>query len=182
MYIPPTRTVVTRAASLEPAVSRSGVINAPYEAALFGELRAAFDFYHRAPDALIQILHRAQELFGYLREDVVRYIAVELRLPLSKVYGVIGFYSFFSTVPQGKHLISLCKGTACYVKGADQLQRVFEKELGISAGQTTRDGRYSLRCVRCVGACGLAPVATVDSDLHSNLKSDKVKKLLRAYK
>ena len=163
-------------------VSRSGVVQAPYEQALFGELQSAIDFYKREPDALIQILHRAQELFGYLREDVVRYIALQLRLPISRVHGVIGFYSFFSRVPQGKHLVSVCMGTGCYVKGAEQLLRIFSKELKIQPGETTADGRFTLRCVRCLGACGVAPVAMIGDDLHTKIKPDQIKKILKAYK
>jgi NADH-quinone oxidoreductase subunit E/NADP-reducing hydrogenase subunit HndA len=166
---------------IDESISRSGVIHAPREGALFSELRAAIDFYDRAPDALIQILHRAQELFGYLRDDVVRYIAIELRVPLSKVWGVIGFYSFFSRIPQGKFQINVCMGTACYVRGADQLVRTFENQLKIRMGETTPDGRFSLRCVRCLGACGLAPVAMVGKDVHSKLRTDQVKKVLKAY-
>ncbi len=173
---------MTSLSSVTKGISRSGASSAPYEQALWQELSVAMDFYKHAPDALIQVLHRAQELFGYLREDVVKYIARELRLPVSRVHGVIGFYSFFSRVPQGKHTISVCMGTGCYVKGADQILRGFEKALGIKAGQTTADGRFSLRCVRCVGACGVAPVAMVGNDLHTNLKMDSVKKVLKAYK
>lgn len=164
------------------AISRSGVVAAPFEQALFAELQLAVEFYDRAPDALIQILHRAQELFGYLREDVIQYVAHELRVPISQVYGVIGFYSFFSRVPQGKHTVSVCTGTACYVRGAETLLRSFEKELNIKSGQTTSDGRFSLRCARCVGACGLAPVAMVGDRVHGNVKSNEVKKILKTYK
>jgi len=173
---------MTSLSNITKGISRSGASTQPYEQALWQELSSAIEFYHQAPDALIQVLHRAQELFGYLREDVVKYIARELRLPISRVHGVIGFYSFFSRVPQGKHTISVCMGTGCYVKGADQILRGFEKALGIQAGQTTADGRFSLRCVRCVGACGVAPVAMVGNDLHTNLKIDSVKKVLKAYK
>lgn len=167
---------------IDEGISRSGVIQAPREQALFGELHAAIEFYHYAPDALIQVLHRAQELFGYLRDDVVRYISIELRVPLSKVWGVIGFYSFFSRIPQGKFQVNVCMGTACYVRGADQLVRAFENQLKIKMNETTPDGRFSLKCIRCLGACGLAPVAMVGKDVHSKLKTDQIKKVLKAYK
>lgn len=173
---------MTSLSTIQKGISRSGVSSAPYEQPIWSELASAIDFYKRAPDALIQVLHRAQELFGYLREDVIKYIAHELRLPISRVHGVIGFYSFFSRVPQGKYTVSVCMGTGCYVKGSDQILRGFEKTLGISAGQTTADGRFSLRCVRCVGACGVAPVAMVSNDLHTKLKMDSIKKVLKAYK
>lgn len=173
---------MTSLSSVTKGISRSGASSAPYEQALWQELSAAIDFYKHAPEALIQVLHRAQELFGYLREDVVKYIARELRLPVSRVHGVIGFYSFFSRVPQGKYTVSVCLGTGCYVKGADRILRGFEKTLGIQAGQTSADGRFSLRCVRCVGACGVAPVAMVGNDLHTQIRMDSVKKILKAYK
>lgn len=172
---------MTSLTTIREGISRSGVA-APYEQALFEELQAAIDFYDRAPDALIQILHRAQELFGYLREDVVKYVSLQLRVPLSKVHGVIGFYSFFSRVPQGKYLISVCLGTGCYVRGSEQLLRLFSKELKIQPGETTSDGRFTLRCVRCLGACGVAPVAMIGDDLHSKLKADQIKKIVKAYK
>ncbi|MBI4579701.1 MAG: NADH-quinone oxidoreductase subunit NuoE [Planctomycetes bacterium] len=173
---------MTSLSAVHQGISRSGVVAAPYEQALFAELQMAVEFYERAPDALIQILHRAQELFGYLREDLVEYIAHELRLPISRVYGVIGFYSFFSRVPQGKHTINVCTGTACYVRGAETILRSIEKELGIQPGETTADGRYSLRCARCVGACGLAPVAMVGDHVHGHLRSSEIRKTLKAYK
>ncbi len=173
---------MTSLTRIHQAISRSGAVQAPYEQALFQELHAAIEFYQRSPESLIQVLHRAQELFGYLREDVVAFVAHELRLPVSRIYGVIGFYSFFSKVPQGKHTVNVCTGTACYVRGADQLLRALEKELGITKGETTGDGRFSLRCARCVGACGLAPVVMINDDVQSKVKSDRIKKILRNYK
>lgn len=173
---------MTTLSQVHGGLSRSGAVQAPFEKALFDELQAAIVFYEHSPDSLIQILHRAQELFGYLREDVIRYVSVELRVPISRVYGVIGFYSFFSRVPQGKHPISVCMGTACYVRGSEQLMRAFENQLNVKQGETTADGRFSLRCVRCVGACGLAPVAMIGKDLHSKVKTDQIKKVLKAYK
>lgn len=168
--------------SISKSISRSGVVRAPYEQAIFDQLHQAIAFYQFAPDALIQILHRAQELFGYLREDVVRDIAQQLRIPLSRVHGVIGFYSFFSRTPQGKHTISLCMGTGCYVRGSEHLLRNFQKELGIKPGETTSDGRFSLRCVRCLGACGVAPAVMIGNDLHSKVKVGEIKRILKAYK
>jgi NADP-reducing hydrogenase subunit HndA len=173
---------MTSLTTIHEGLSRSGAVQAPYEQAIFNELRSAMEFYSYSPDALIQVLHRAQELFGYLREDCVRYIARQLHVPLSRVHGVIGFYSFFNRIPQGKHTVSVCTGTACYVRGADQLLRGFENNLGIKPGQTTPDGRFSLRCVRCVGACGLAPVAMIGTDVHSKLNLNQIKKVVKTYK
>lgn len=163
-------------------LSRSGVTQAPYEQALFGELEAAIEHYKASPDALIQYLHRAQEIFGYLREDVVSHIARRLRLPISHVHGVIGFYSFFSRAPRGKHTIQICLGTACYVRGAKQLLSKLQKELHVQPGQTTPDGRFSLRCVRCLGACGQSPAMMIGHDLHGNLKAKGIRNTLRQYK
>jgi len=173
---------MTSLSTIHGSLSRSGAVQAPYEQALFDELQSTMEFYRYAPDSLIQILHRAQELFGYLREDVIRYIGVQLHVPISRVYGVIGFYSYFSRKPQGKYPISVCLGTACYVRGADQLMRAFENQLKIKTDETTADGRFNLRCVRCLGACGLAPVAMIGEDLHSKLTTDQIKKVLKAYK
>ena len=169
----------TSLTSIHRQVSRSGVGLAPFEQPLFAELDAAIEHHARRPEALIQILHRAQELFGYLREDVIDRIARELRLPISRIYGVIGFYSYFSKVPTGKHTINVCTGTACYVRGADQLLRVVAKALGIDNGGTTTDGRFSLRCARCVGACGLAPAIVIDDDLEGKLDAESTLERVR---
>jgi NADH-quinone oxidoreductase subunit E/NADP-reducing hydrogenase subunit HndA len=167
--------------ALENSISRLGHQVGPGEKIKFDQLEIAMGFYNRSPEALIQILHRAQELFGYLRPDVVEYVAQTLRLPASQVYGVISFYSFFSTVPRGKYTIMACMGTACYVRGAEQVVQAFEKELNIQRGQTTPDGLFSLKCVRCLGACGMAPVVMIGEDVHSKLRADGVKKVIRQY-
>jgi len=164
------------------SVSRSGATTAASEFSIFEELNATIDHFERSPLALIQVLHRAQELFGYLRDDVVQHISRELRIPLSRVHGVIGFYGFFSRIPRGKHTITVCTGTACYVRGADRLLRSIGKQLDIEAGDTTNDGRFSLRCARCVGACGIAPVIVIDEDAHGNVATNRMKNILRQYK
>ena len=110
---------------------------------------------------LINILHEAQHLHGYLPEEMQRIIASKLRIPVSKVYGVVTFYTFFTMTPKGKHPISVCMGTACYVRGSEKLLEEFKRVLGIEVGETTPDGKYSLDCLRCVGACGLAPVVMI---------------------
>lgn len=113
-------------------------------------------------DALIEVLHKAQELFGYLSPALLASVAKSLEIPLSQVYGVATFYHFFSLAPKGHHSCTVCLGTACYVKGAAQLLAALEQHLGISSGQTSPDGEVSLSTARCLGACGIAPVAVVD--------------------
>ena len=167
---------------LSDGYSRSAHLLERREHVQFQEIRAACEFYDHSEEALIQILHRAQEVFGYLRDDVVRFVAAELRLPLSRVYGVVTFYSFFSTVPLGRHTIMVCMGTACYVRGADKLVQQFEEQLGILVGDTTRDGLFSLRTARCIGACGMAPVVVIGEDVHSKVQPGQVAKILKAYR
>jgi len=163
-------------------ISRSGATAAASEFPLFDELDQTIRYFEQSPKALIQILHRAQELFGYLREGVIQHISRALRLPVSKIHGVIGFYSFFSRMPQGKHTVTVCTGTACYVRGSDRVQQQLVKLLGVDTGGTTTDGRYSLRCARCIGACGLAPVVMIDEDVHGHVRGDRLKNLVRQYK
>ena len=127
---------------------------------------------------LIQILHRAQHIFGYLPSEVQEFVASRLYIHRSEVSGVISFYNFFTTTPKGKITISLCMGTACYVKGADKILAEFEKQLNISAGGITEDGLYSLEVLRCVGACGLAPVALVGDKVYGRIKTGEVKHIL----
>jgi bidirectional [NiFe] hydrogenase diaphorase subunit len=117
---------------------------------------------HYRQDALIEILHKAQESFGYLEPDVLEYIARGLKLPLSRVYGVATFYHLFSLKPSGAHNCVVCMGTACYVKGSDRVLTALEKELKIHVGETTPDGQISLMTARCLGACGIAPAIVFD--------------------
>jgi bidirectional [NiFe] hydrogenase diaphorase subunit len=124
---------------------------------------------HRfAQEALIEVLHTAQELFGYLQPDILYYVAHHLKLPPSRVYGVATFYHFFTFAPKGEHTCVVCTGTACYVKGADRVLAAIEDSLGTVAGKTTADGRVSLNTARCLGACGLAPVVVYDGEVAGN--------------
>ncbi len=116
-------------------------------------------------DALIEVLHTAQEAFGFLEEDLLVYVAHQLRLPLSWVFGVATFYHFFSLKPQGEHNCIVCMGTACYVKQAAEVVAALQTAYGIEAGQTTPDGRFSVSTARCLGSCGLAPVLVLDGDV-----------------
>lgn len=131
--------------------------------------------------ALMPVLHEAQNIFGYLPAEVQTVIAEKLNIPLAEVYGVATFYSQFSLYPKGKHQISVCLGTACYVKGSDKILDVLEKELKIKCGQCTPDNRFSIDSCRCVGACGLAPVMIIDGEVYGKLKPDDVAGILDKY-
>ncbi|AFM43310.1 NADH:ubiquinone oxidoreductase 24 kD subunit [Desulfosporosinus acidiphilus SJ4] len=132
---------------------------------------------------LIAILHHAQQLFGYLPDKVQKHIALKLDIPSAKVYGVVSFYSFFTMKPRGKHVVNVCMGTACFVRGSEKLQQEIEKQLGIKTGQTTDDELFSLDSLRCVGACGLAPVMMVDGKVYGRLKDpEEIKQILNQYR
>lgn len=120
------------------------------------------------PDALIEVLHSAQGLFGFLGDDVLQYVARALKLPPSRVYGVATFYHFFTLKPLGEHGCSICMGTACYVKGATDIVSALEQEMSIPAGKTTPDGKVSLTTARCLGACGIAPAIVYDGVVAGN--------------
>jgi bidirectional [NiFe] hydrogenase diaphorase subunit len=127
-----------------------------------------------ARHALIETLHTVQSSFGYLDDDSIRFVALSLRVPLSQAYGVVTFYHYFSLKPPGKHTMTICTGTACYIKGTDKLLASAEKHLGIPQGQTTKDGLISLTTARCVGACGRAPVALADGELQGQITGDEL--------
>ena len=145
----------------------------------FAALDKTIASYHYEPTALIQVLHAAQTMFGYLSADVLRYVASALKLPLSHVYGVVTFYHFFTMVPRGKHQIMVCRGTGCHVRGSDAILVALEKELGIQEGETTKDGLFSLTTARCIGACALAPALSVGDDVFGKLTADKVPQFCR---
>ncbi|MDY6801551.1 MAG: NADH-quinone oxidoreductase subunit NuoE [Bacteroidota bacterium] len=138
--------------------------------------------FNNEPNELINVLHKTQEHFGYLPAEVQEVVAQELNVSVAKVYGVVTFYSFFTMLPKGKHPISICTGTACYVRGADNVLQEFKRQLGIEVGETTEDGEFSLSCLRCVGACGLAPVVLVGDKTYGRVAPDGVKAILDEYK
>ena len=142
------------------------------------QVKAICDKYGNLPGELINILHEAQHLQGYLPEEMQRLIAHKLNIPVSKVYGVVTFYTFFTMTPKGKYPISVCMGTACYVRGSEKLLEEFKRVLGIEVGETTPDGKFSLDCLRCVGACGLAPVVIIGEKVYRRLQSVDVKKII----
>jgi len=131
---------------------------------------------------LINVLREAQELFGYLSKDVQLYIARKMNIPAAKVFGVATFYSYFTLEPRGKHIVNICLGTACFVKGADAILAEFKKELDIKEGNTSQDGMFTIESIRCVGACGLAPVVTIDEKVYGKVKVEDVKRIIEEYK
>jgi len=137
--------------------------------------------FNNDPQELINVLHKCQEHFGYLPAEVQEVVSDELTVPVARVYGVVTFYSFFTMTPRGRHPISICMGTACYVRGAEKVLEEFKKELGLQVGQTTNDGKFSLSSLRCVGACGLAPVVMVGEKTYGRVAPDDVKNIISEY-
>ncbi|MBB6623612.1 NAD(P)H-dependent oxidoreductase subunit E [Clostridium gasigenes] len=131
---------------------------------------------------LITVLHKAQEIHGYLGEEVQQFISNKLNIPISKIYGVITFYSYFTIEPKGKYVISVCTGTACFVRGSNDILEGFKKRLNINDGETTTDGLYTLDTLRCVGACGLAPVVTINNKIYGKFDSNEIEKVLNEFK
>jgi NADH:ubiquinone oxidoreductase subunit E len=138
-------------------------------------------YYKNDPGDLIKILHKAQTAFGYLPESVQREIAFRLKISVAKVYGVVTFYSFFTMTPKGKHPISVCMGTACYVRGAEKVLDELKDQLRIKVGGVTENGKFSLDCLRCVGACGLAPVLLIGEKVYGRVEASQIKGILDSY-
>lgn len=150
---------------------------------LIKQLDKIIDEYRGQPSGLIQVLHKAQELVGYLPKWVQVRVAEGLGVSLQEVYGVATFYAFFSLIPRGRHKISVCAGTACFVKGSRMIQKVITEHLSIKAGQTTPDSRFTFEIVRCIGACGLAPAMIIDGkDVHGRLEPEQIPQILEQYK
>ena len=147
----------------------------------YQELEKYIDSLSEKKNALISVLHKAQEIFGYLPREVQFFVSQKLEVPSSKVYGVITFYSYFNTEPLGKYSINVCMGTACFVRGADKIIKEFEEKLNISIGETTPDGKFSLNSLRCVGACGLSPVISINEKVYGEVLPAQVKKILAEY-
>jgi NADH-quinone oxidoreductase subunit E/NADP-reducing hydrogenase subunit HndA len=146
-----------------------------------GKIKEICASFKNDPQELINVLHKIQEHFGYLPAEIQEVISSELDVPVAKIFGVVTFYSFFTMTPKGKHPISICMGTACYVRGAEKVLDEFKKELGLQVGQTTGDGKFSLSNLRCVGACGLAPVVLVGDKTYGRVAPDDVKNILKEY-
>src|SRR6056297_110116 len=138
--------------------------------------------YHNRESELINVLHKTQEKLGYLPAEVQEVIARELNASLAKVYGVVTFYSFFTMIPKGEFPISICMGTACYVRGAEQVLSEFKRQLKVEVGESTGDGKFSLNCLRCVGACGLAPVVMVGEKVYGRVAPTQVVDIIKEYR
>lgn len=138
--------------------------------------------FNNSEGELINVLHQVQHKLGYLPAEIQELIAKELNISVAKVYGVVTFYSFFTMKPQGEHPISICMGTACYVRGGEQVLDEFKRQLKIDVGETTADGKFSLSALRCVGACGLAPVVMIGEKVHGRVAPADVKNILSEYK
>ena len=149
---------------------------------LFEQLDTFIDSLETKDGSLIQVLHHAQGIFGYLPKEVQLYISEKLNIAPAKVYGVVSFYSYFSTNPVGEHKINVCLGTACFVKGSKNVLAELEKQLEIKNGETTKDLKFSIECLRCVGACGLAPVVVIDGKVYSRVSPDDITDILNEYR
>lgn len=148
----------------------------------FTKLDKTIDKYKEVDGALMLMLQEAQEIFGYLPIEVQKVISEKLDMPLAEVYGVVTFYSQFRLAPTGEYVIGVCLGTACYVQGAQKLIDAISADLGIEVGETSTDGKFTLEATRCIGACGLAPVLTVNEEVYGRLKESDIKNILVKYK
>lgn len=145
------------------------------------KLDEIIDRYRGKPGGLIPVLEEAQVALEYLPVSVQKWIAAGLNLPLSQVYGVVTFYSFFTMTPRGRHTVRVCLGTACYVRGGKAIAEVLERTFGVKEGETTPDRRFTYESVRCLGACGLGPVVVIDEEVHGRVKPGKIKDILNQY-
>jgi NADH:ubiquinone oxidoreductase subunit E len=152
------------------------------DAERYAQLDDVLKQYQAVPGALIPVLQITQAIFGYLPEDALRKISLVLNKPYSEVAGVVGFYSFFTTVPRGQHIVRVCLGTACYVRGGKEVLSALKHALGVEVGETTPDQVFSLDVGRCFGACGLAPVIMIDDDVHQRVRPARLQKTLEQYR
>jgi NADP-reducing hydrogenase subunit HndA len=145
------------------------------------ELLSVIEGLRETKGALISVLQKAQDIYGYLPVEVQKIISEQMGIPLEEIYGVVSFYAQFSLNPKGEYKISCCLGTACYVKGAGDFYNQISEHLGIKSGEVTPDGKFSLDACRCIGACGLAPVLTVNEDVYGRLTAEEVESILAKY-
>lgn len=148
---------------------------------LYDKIDNVIDLYREKEGSLIQVLHLAQEIYGFLPLELQEHIAGKMEIPLSEVAGVVTFYSFFSTAPRGEHTIRVCLGTACYVRGGKKIIEHLRDRLGVELGGTTPDGKFTFEIARCIGACGLAPAMMIDDTVYKQVNVNKLEKILSKY-
>ena len=151
-------------------------------AKLTPELKAFIKEWKEKPGNLIMVLHQVQQTYGYIPREVAIEVSELLNVPLAKIYGVVTFYNFFKLQKAGKYIIQVCLGTACYLRGGDDLMKELERELGIGVGGTTPDGLFSIEAVRCLGCCGLAPVIVVNGEVHGKLDTKQIPAIVEKYR
>jgi NADH:ubiquinone oxidoreductase subunit E len=152
-----------------------------YAGRIFAQIQQEIDNNAGKTGALIRVLQHAQGLIGYLPAPIIKTIARDLKVPISEVYGIISFYHFFTTVPKGRHVIQVCMGTSCYVKGGKRILSTLKKDWNLVPGEITSDGRFSLETVRCLGCCGLSPVIAIGEDVHRKVKPSHIRDILSNY-
>ena len=146
------------------------------------DLRAFIEEWKDKPGNLIMVLHKVQQTYGYIPREIAIETSELLKVPLAKIYGVVTFYNFFKLQKAGKYIIQVCLGTACYLRGGDDLIKEFERQLGVGVNTTTSDGLFSIEAVRCLGCCGLAPVAGVNGDVHGKLEAKDGAGIIEKYR
>ena len=151
-------------------------------AQLTPELKAFIEEWKEKPGNLIMVLHQVQQTYGYIPREVAIEVSELLNVPLAKIYGVVTFYNFFKLQKAGKYIIQVCLGTACYLRGGDDLMKTLERELGIGVNGTTADGLFSVEAVRCLGCCGLAPVIVVNGEVHGKLETKDIPGIIEKYR
>ena len=151
-------------------------------AQLTPELKAFIEEWKEKPGNLIMVLHQVQQTYGYIPREVAIEVSELLSVPLAKIYGVVTFYNFFKLQKAGKYSIQVCLGTACYLRGGDDLMKTLERELGIGVNGTTPDGLFSVEAVRCLGCCGLAPVIVVNGEVHGKLETKDIPGIIEKYR
>lgn len=156
-------------------------VNPDLNSEVMSKVDDIIEHYKNMPGCLIPVLEDSQRVVGYLPVELQEYISEAINIPESTIYGVVTFYSYFTMIPKGRHTIKVCMGTACYVKGIGEVLNRLESQLKLKVGGTTDDRRFSLEAVRCLGACGLAPVVVIDSDTHGGVSPDKLENILNQY-
>lgn len=159
----------------------STALSAEEKERAYDQISNVIDLYKGKKGSVIQVLHLAQEIYGYLPLELQQFISEKMDIPLSEISGVVSFYSFFSEVPRGRHTIRVCLGTACYVRGGKKIVEYLQDKLGVELGGTTDDGKFTFEIARCIGACGLAPAMMIDNTVYKQVNVNKLDKILEQY-